>query len=154
VCATVGVAVPSVSTPEDRACCTCGRASCAYRAWRLAVSVSVSRVTIHRAVQWSWCPLAVTTAPGMRPATATPGATQQWRSPMLSDRPMGSQVAMVPVMENGRRLGARNDLLLAGPHARYPCAALSAGPPRLRCDRRNADDTGDDDEHPGAFRPE
>jgi hypothetical protein len=39
VCAAVGVAVPSVSTPEDRACWTCGRASCVYLVWRLAVSV-------------------------------------------------------------------------------------------------------------------
>ena len=61
---------------------------------------TVSAVTIHRAVRSSWCPRAVTMAPGMRPATVTPGATQKLRSPIRSQRPNRSQVAILPTMED------------------------------------------------------
>ena len=47
-----------------------------------------------------------TVAPGARPATDTPGATQKVRTPIHSQRPNWSQVAIVPVIENRRGSGA------------------------------------------------
>ena len=67
---------------------------------------SVSCVTTQRAVRSSWYPLAVILLPSIRPATATPGATQQWRSPMRSQRPTGSQCATAPVAKNWRAAGS------------------------------------------------
>ena len=43
-----------------------------------------------------------TVAPGARPATDTPGATQKVRTRSRSQRPNWSQVAIVPVIENRR----------------------------------------------------
>jgi hypothetical protein len=66
-------------------------------------------VTIHRPLRSSWCPLTVTLTPGAKSTTPTPGANQKLRIPIRSQRSKGSQVTMVPVMENRRGSGASGE---------------------------------------------
>ena len=66
-------------------------------------------VTIHRVLRSSWCPLAVTRAPGTRPATDTLGASQKLRCPIRNQRPNESQVTIVPRIEKRRGSGSGGD---------------------------------------------
>ena len=59
-------------------------------------------VTIHRALGWSWCPLAVTRTPSATPKTSTAGATHRRRPSILIRRRPGSQALIDPVMRNRR----------------------------------------------------
>ena len=78
--------------------------SCDRTAGTLVNQSNASSVTIHRALEPSWCPPAVTMAPFRTPTIETIGATRRRRPPIVSRRVSGSHAVIGPVMRNRRGL--------------------------------------------------